>query len=118
MTGDRGRISQVLANLLDNAVKYTSSGGLVRILVEPAPKNGEEIAITVADTGIGISEKDIPHIFERYYRGDKSRSGPGAGLGLPLVQGIVESHGGRVSVESEPGKGSVFQVFLPVGGKS
>ena len=73
----------------------------------------EGILLMVADTGIGISGEDLPHIFERYYRGDESRSGPGVGLGLPLVQGIVKSHGGSVTVESRLGHGSTFRVFLP-----
>jgi heavy metal sensor kinase len=110
--GDAARLGQVLANLLDNAIKYTPAGGRIRLLVGLAPDH-EGIAITVADTGIGVSEKDLPHIFERYYRGDKSRSGPGVGLGLPLVQGIVKAHGGHVSVESRPGEGAVFHVVLP-----
>ncbi len=80
--------------------------------VELAP-NPREITLIVADTGSGIPEKDLPHIFERYYRGDKSRSGPGMGLGLPLVAAIVKAHGGRVAVESRPGEGTTFKVYLP-----
>lgn len=112
MEGDKGRLGQMLANLLDNAIKYTPHGGRIRLFVEPGPAP-RGVAVTVTDTGTGICEKDLPHIFERYYRGDKSRSEPGVGLGLPLVQGIVKAHGGHVTVESRPGKGSVFRVFLP-----
>lgn len=109
--GDRGRLSQALANLIDNALKYTPSGGSIKLCLEQDPQSSE-ILISVSDTGSGISEKDLPHVFERYYRGDKSRSGPGVGLGLPLVQGIVKSHNGRVTVESRPETGSTFRVFL------
>jgi len=110
--GDRGRLCQVMANLLDNALKYTQSGSRISLTVKPHP-DLRGIEIKVADTGIGITEKDLPHIFERYYRADKSRFGPGAGLGLTLVQGIVKAHGGSVTVESAPEEGSVFHVFLP-----
>ncbi len=109
--GDRSRLFQALANLLDNAVKYTPTGGKIRLLTEANPLE-EGVIVTVADTGAGISPRDLPNIFERYYRGDVSRSGPGIGLGLPLVQGIVNAHGGRITVESEPGLGTVFRVFL------
>jgi signal transduction histidine kinase len=110
--GDQARIAQVLANLIDNALKYTPSGGQVHVAVESDSSEGG-IFLLVSDTGIGISPKDLPHIFERYYRGDCCRSDPGTGLGLPLVRGIAKAHGGRVSVESRPGHGSVFRVFLP-----
>jgi signal transduction histidine kinase len=110
--GDRGRLTHVLINLIDNAIKYTPSGGSIRLTVE-SHSTLEGVLVTVADTGIGISGKDLPHIFERYYRGDESRSGPGVGLGLPLAQGIIKSHGGSVTVESRPGYGSMFHVFLP-----
>ncbi len=110
--GDRRRLEQVVANLVDNALKYTPPGGRIRLSVELAP-NPREITLIVADTGSGIPEKDLPHIFERYYRGDKSRSGPGMGLGLPLVAAIVKAHGGRVAVESRPGEGTTFKVYLP-----
>jgi signal transduction histidine kinase len=110
--GDRARLSQMLANLLDNSLKYTPNGGHVRLHAECDP-GGKGAIITIADSGSGISEKDLPHIFERYYRGDKSRSGPGVGLGLPFVQGIVKAHGGSIAVESQPGLGALFRVSLP-----
>lgn len=114
VSGDQTRLTQVLVNLLDNAIKFTPLGGHIQLHVEPDP-TGREVIITVTDNGVGISDKDLPHIFERYYRSDRSRSGKGFGLGLPLVQGIVTSHGGRVTVTSQPLQGSSFKVFLPVG---
>ena len=116
VTGDAGRLSQVVANLLDNALKYTPPGGHIRLTVEENT-HPRGVVVTVSDTGAGIPEKDLPHIFERYYRGDKSRSGTGIGLGLPLVQGIVQAHGGSVSVESKPEEGATFRVFLPYDSK-
>jgi len=110
--GDRARLSQMLANLLDNSLKYTPNGGQVRLHAECDP-GGNGAFITVSDSGSGIPGKDLPHIFERYYRGDKSRSGPGVGLGLPFVQGIVNAHGGSIAVESQPGRGALFRVSLP-----
>jgi signal transduction histidine kinase len=116
VTGDPARLAQVFANLLDNAIKYTSGGGHIMLSLDVDP-TGEGIVITVADDGVGISEKDLPHIFERHYRGEKSlsRPGSGSGLGLTLVRGIVENHGGHVTVDSQLGKGCTFTVFLPFG---
>lgn len=108
--GDRGKLQRMLANLLDNAIKYTPSGG--RIFVS-ARKGDHDVMISVQDTGIGISPKDISHIFNRFYRVDKSRSEAGAGLGLSLVGVIARSHGGEVRVNSSPGVGSTFTVVLP-----
>jgi signal transduction histidine kinase len=107
---DSNRIRQVLANLMDNAVKFTSAGGRIEIAVEPADGGAR---ITVADTGIGIAEKDLPRIFERLFRGEKSRSYRGLGLGLSIVQAVVRAHGGTVEVRSHTGRGSIFEVFLP-----
>jgi signal transduction histidine kinase len=107
---DRNRMRQVLANLLDNAVKYTPSGGQVDVT---ARRDGPDALLTVRDTGIGIAEEDLPRIWERLYRGDESRSERGLGLGLSLVKAIVEAHGGRVSVVSTPGQGSTFDLRLP-----
>ncbi|HQM51146.1 MAG TPA: ATP-binding protein [Candidatus Hydrogenedentes bacterium] len=108
--GDRGRLQQAVANLLDNALKYTSSGGGINIRVT---HQGDEVLIVVEDTGVGISKQDLPHIFERFYRADRSRSKPGNGLGLGLVQGIVKMHDGRVEARSVLGRGTVFNVHLP-----
>ncbi len=110
MTGDRNRLAQVFANLLDNAVKYTAAGGRIDVT---ATKNGGVIAVVVADTGIGIPPDELPRIWDRLFRGDRSRSERGLGLGLSLVKAIVERHGGRVDVASRPGEGSRFSVELP-----
>ena len=110
---DRNRMRQVLANLLDNAVKYTPGGGSIRIT---ATEDGAGILLAVEDTGAGIPADELPHIWERLYRGDKSRSTRGLGLGLSLVRAIVEAHGGRVHVTSTPGVGSRFELHLPAAG--
>ena len=104
-------MAQVLANLLDNALKYTPDGGRVEISTW---QEGPEAIVRVRDTGSGIHADELPHIWERLYRGDRSRTTRGLGLGLSLVRAIVEAHGGRVSVDSAPGTGSVFDVRLPV----
>jgi heavy metal sensor kinase len=108
---DRTRIRQVIANLVDNALKYTPAGGRVEITTRLA---GDEVQLAVADTGVGIPPEELPRIWERLYRGDKSRSERGLGLGLSLVKAIVEAHGGRVTVESPPARGSRFVLHLPV----
>jgi len=103
---------QVLANLLDNAVKYTPEGGSITVGARPA---GDAIEIWVRDTGIGIPAGDLPRLFERFYRVDKARSRElgGTGLGLAIVKHLVQAQGGEVRVGSEPGKGSVFAFTLP-----
>jgi len=114
ITADRTRLRQVLANLIENAVKYTPSGG--RITIEALPADAW-LTIAVADTGAGIAAEDLPHVWDRLYRGDASRSARGLGLGLSLVKAIVEAHGGRVSVASTLGQGSRFTVTLPARGQ-
>ncbi len=109
---DRNRMRQVVANLLDNAVKYTPAGGRIRI---EAHRDGVNAVLSVADTGIGIPLDELPRIWDRLYRGDKSRSERGLGLGLSLVKAIVEAHGGSVGVTSTPGTGSRFELTLPAG---
>jgi signal transduction histidine kinase len=110
LKGDRNWIRQVLANLLDNAIKYTPRGG--RIDIE-AFRREQEVAIMVKDTGVGISSEELDKIWERLYRGDKSRTQRGLGLGLSLVKAIVGAHRGYIDVSSVPGAGSVFTVYLP-----
>lgn len=107
---DRQRLRQVLANLVDNALKYTPAGGRVTI---NAARVGSDVRLTVEDTGAGIAPADLPRIWDRLYRADSSRGEPGLGLGLSLVKAIVAAHGGRVDVTSEVGKGSRFAVTLP-----
>jgi two-component system heavy metal sensor histidine kinase CusS len=105
-------LRRLLINLLDNALKFTHEGGRVRVRVAPV---GDVVTIAVHDTGVGIAPADRPHVFERFFRADPSRSSStdGAGLGLSLVQWIVERHGGSVGVESEVGVGTTFTVSLP-----
>jgi len=111
---DADRIHQVLVNLLDNAVKFTSAGGRVSISFGRA---GEQVSCTVADTGPGIPSDEMPHLFERFYRGDRSRARAegesGAGLGLTIARAIVEAHGGRTWLKSEPGQGTSVTFTLP-----
>ena len=110
--GDAERIGQVATNLLTNAIHYNRAQGEVRV----ATRNEKDaVVLTVADTGPGITAEDLPHVFERFYRGDKSRSSTQghSGLGLAIVQAIVEAHGGRIEAASEVGVGSTFTVRLP-----
>jgi signal transduction histidine kinase len=107
---DPNRLRQVLVNLLDNAIKYSAPGGRVETFAEPG---ADEVVITVRDTGAGIPTEEIPRIWERLYRGDKSRSQRGLGLGLSLVRAIINAHGGRIEVQSTVGKGSSFVIHLP-----
>jgi heavy metal sensor kinase len=111
--GDRARLKQVVVNLLDNAVKYTSPGGSVRLKVYPDLGQG---VIEVADTGVGIPPEAVPLVFERFFRVDREHSAGegGAGLGLAIVKSICAAHGGRVVVESVAGSGSKFLVMLPL----
>jgi two-component system OmpR family sensor kinase len=109
-TFDRERVLQVASILLDNAVKYTPDGGKVTVRVEE--ENGG-VALAVSDTGVGITEDQLPLVFERFYRGDPSRSEGGTGLGLAIARQIAEFHGGQLRAESMPGKGSTFTLLLP-----
>jgi heavy metal sensor kinase len=111
---DSNRLRQVLANLIDNAIKYTPPGGRVEVR---ARRDGSVVRLDVADSGVGIAARDLPHIWERLYRGDQSRNERGLGLGLSLVRAIVVAHGGTVDVSAEPGRGATFTVKLPADGK-
>ena len=104
-------MQRMIANLLDNAIKYTPSRGNVDISIHR--DKGRWIIVSIKDSGIGVSEKDLPHIFERFYRCDPSRAETGIGLGLSLAQAIALAHGGRIDVKSSLGKGSTFTVTLP-----
>jgi len=109
---DRTRLRQVLANLIENGVKYTDPGGRVEL---DAQVDGDQVTIAVQDSGIGIEPVHLPFVWDRLYRADTSRSARGLGLGLSLVKAIVEAHGGRVRVQSARGAGSTFSVVLPLG---
>jgi two-component system, OmpR family, sensor histidine kinase SenX3 len=112
--GDEPQLSSMFSNLVENAVKYTPPGGRVEVGGE---SDESEILIRISDTGIGIPEQNLTRIFERFYRVDKARSKEtgGTGLGLSIVRHVAEKHGGRVTVESSPGEGSTFTVYLPRG---
>ena len=112
---DSTRMSQVFVNLIGNAIKFTDHGS---ITVQQCVVD-EELRISVSDTGMGIPPDLLPHIFDKFYRVENVvHTKEGTGLGLALVRGIVDYHGGRVNVESQPGVGSVFTVFLPLGHRS
>jgi PAS domain S-box-containing protein len=111
---DGGRLQQVLANLVGNAVKFSPPRGKIEIGLERAPNGERCVVVSVRDGGCGIPPDEIPHIFDRYWQGERSRqTGRGAGLGLAIARGIVEAHGGRIWVESRPGEGSTFRFSLP-----
>ena len=111
---DRSRIREMLLNIVTNAIKYTPQGGTVALSLE---EDADAVILSVRDTGIGIAPGDLPHIFERFWRADpaRSRTGdrPGVGLGLAITKWIAEAHGGSITVQSRPGRGSVFTVRLP-----
>ena len=109
---DTQAIGRVLNNLVGNALRHTPAGGGIKVHAQRA-SGGVEVSVT--DTGEGIREEDIPHVFERFYRGEKSRSRAtgGAGLGLAIARGIVRAHGGDIQVQSEAGKGTSFVFRIP-----
>jgi len=114
--GNSSGVEQILMNVVKNAVSYSESSGTVSISIEPA--DHRTIAIIVADTGMGIHEEDLEHIFQPFYRGDRSRnrnSGGGSGLGLAIVSELVKLHKGRITVRSAPRKGTVVSIYLPEG---
>lgn len=111
--GDRDRLEQVVANLLSNALRYTERGGTVTLQLRAVER---EAVLEVSDTGAGIAEDDLRHVFKRFWRGEKSRSRAtgGSGIGLAIVHELVDAHGGRVEVSSSVGEGTTFRVLLPV----
>jgi len=113
---DHDRLAQILINLVDNAVKYTPSGGAVTVRARAL--DGERVELAVSDTGVGIPPADLPRITERFYRVDKARSRElgGTGLGLAIVKHLVLAHGGELAIESEQGEGTTVRVALPGGG--
>ena len=113
ISGDAGRLGQVMRNLVHNAIKFTPSGG--RIDVEAAPGAPGRVVLRCVDTGVGIAPDDLPRIFERFWKADSSRQrdGESSGLGLAIVRHVVEAHGGSVTVVSEPKRGTAFTVDLP-----
>jgi heavy metal sensor kinase len=113
VNGDRDRLKQVFLNLMSNAVQYTPAGGEVTVSMG---RENDQAWVLVRDSGPGIPPEDLPHIFERFYRGEKSRSRSktsGFGLGLSIAYWIVQNHGGKISVQSQPGQGTTFKVQLP-----
>ena len=112
LSADRERVHQVLFNLVDNAVRFTPVGGSVTI---SARRRNGSVEVAVADTGAGIEAEHLPRLFERFYRADaaRTRGEGGTGIGLAIARSVVEAHGGRISAESEPGRGSVFTFDLP-----
>ena len=116
--GDAMRLDQVLSNLMGNALRHTPEGGTITLGARPID---DYVRITVRDTGEGIRKEDLPYVFQRFWRGDRSRShagGGGSGLGLAIAKQLVQSHGGSIGVTSELGKGTTFALDLPLRGES
>ena len=110
---DVGLMTRLVQNLVENAIKYTPEGGHVAVTLR---RDGGELALSVADDGIGIAKKDLPHIYDRFWQADASRGADrGSGLGLSMVKQIAEAHGGSISVKSAPGKGSTFTYRMEAG---
>jgi two-component system phosphate regulon sensor histidine kinase PhoR len=112
---DRDRLSQILVNVLDNAVKFTPEGG--RITME-AEERGDQVVLKISDTGIGIPVEEVQRLGERFYRVDKARSRElgGTGLGLSIVKHLMLAHGGRMEIESRPGRGTTVSLCFPLNG--
>ncbi|MFO7172244.1 MAG: HAMP domain-containing sensor histidine kinase [Bacillota bacterium] len=118
ITGDQDRLDQVLYNLVENGIRYSPPGGTIRLELVPRPEAGA-VEVAVADAGPGIPPEEQDRIWERFYQGrDRQGRGGGAGLGLAIVRSIVEAHGGRVGVESTPGRGARFWFTLPLASRS
>jgi len=118
ITADRQRIEQVIINIISNAVKYTPDGGKIDVSVTKLSRDEKEdkLLVRIADNGVGIPEEDISHLFERFYRVEKSRTSDagGTGLGLAIAKELIDAHGGDIRVESEVDKGTVMVIELPV----
>jgi two-component system sensor histidine kinase BaeS len=114
VAGDVDRLRQVVGNLVSNALRYTPAGGSVTLR---AWEQGKQVRIAVADTGQGIAPKDLPHVFDRFYRADaaRDRASGGSGLGLAIARALVEAHGGEILVESALDKGTMFTIILDRG---
>ena len=110
LLSDRARLEIALTNLLDNALKFTPAGGEVTVSLEQA---ADQVLLQVRDTGVGITPQDLPHIFERFYRG-RSHNSEGSGLGLAITKSIIEAHGGQVGVESAVGQGTLFTLTFHI----
>ncbi|MCX7911816.1 MAG: cell wall metabolism sensor histidine kinase WalK [Dehalococcoidales bacterium] len=110
LEADRDRLRQTIINLVHNAIKFNKPGGSITITTD---YDAQAVTVRIRDTGIGISREDLPHVFERFYKADKARSGGGSGLGLAIAKHTIQAHGGEIWAESEEGKGSVFAFRLP-----
>ena len=113
MEADEERLHQLLVTVLDNAIKYTPEGGVVRVICS---KFAHSVQLEVEDTGVGITADNLPHVFDRFYRGDKARTRQegGTGLGLAIAKWIVERHGGKIRLESKPLIGTRVYITLPL----
>jgi two-component system phosphate regulon sensor histidine kinase PhoR len=111
VSADSARLRHVIVNLIHNAIKFTDAGGRITVTTRG---EGNSVTVAIADTGRGIASDDLPHVFERFYKGDKARAGEGTGMGLAIAKHIIEAHGGDIRVESEEGRGSTFSFSLPV----
>jgi signal transduction histidine kinase len=118
VSADERMISQVVANLMTNALNYTPAGGRVRLKTEVKSDDDQQswVVLSVADNGLGIEREEQEHIFERFFRGDASRKmgTPGTGLGLSICKEVIERHGGRITLQSLPQRGSTFSIWLPL----
>ena len=129
MLGDRDRLLQVVANLLDNALKFTPAGGHVVLAVDTVERRderaggalagppGRSVRLVVSDDGPGVDAVDLPFVFDRFYRSQESRGTSGAGLGLAICRGLVEAQGGSIAADERPGGGARFTVLLPAAGR-
>lgn len=106
---DKERVRQVIVNLIHNAIKFTSPGGKITVATQA---HGGSVTVDISDTGIGIAKNALPHVFERFYKVDRARSGRGTGMGLAIAKHVIEAHGGKIRVQSEEGKGSTFSFSL------